>query len=96
MNFVDMLCRGRAVGAVQDLIITEMHGKEIVFVLHGDGILRAWDLSSHTRILSHSTAVEGDFYHLTFPFLYNCIVISIMPFLQVFLFYNFSNKWFSS
>ncbi|XP_017979220.1 PREDICTED: nuclear pore complex protein NUP160 [Theobroma cacao] len=53
------MSRGRAVGAVQDLIITEMHGKEIVFVLHGDGILRAWDLSSHTRILSHSTAVEG-------------------------------------
>ncbi|XWS20630.1 hypothetical protein CRYUN_Cryun31cG0119100 [Craigia yunnanensis] len=57
------MSRGRVVGAVQDLIITEMHGKKIVFVLHRDGIVRAWDLSSRSRILSHAmavpTSVEG-------------------------------------
>ena len=100
MNFVDMKCRGRVVGAVQDLIITEMHGKKIVVVLHCDGVLRAWDLSSRSRILSHAmavpTSVEGDFYHLTSPFFYNWVLISIMSLLQVFLFYSFSNKRFSS
>ncbi|XVF26426.1 hypothetical protein REPUB_Repub14bG0015700 [Reevesia pubescens] len=57
------MSRGRVVGAVQDLIITEMLGKKILFVLHRDGTLRAWDLSSHSRILSHvmavPTSVEG-------------------------------------
>ncbi|XP_022716344.1 nuclear pore complex protein NUP160 isoform X2 [Durio zibethinus] len=54
---------GRVLGPVQDLIITELLGKKIVFVLHCDGILRAWDLSSRSRILSHAmavpTSVEG-------------------------------------
>ncbi|OMO76186.1 Suppressor of auxin resistance [Corchorus capsularis] len=55
------MSRGRVVGAVRDLIITEMHGRKIVIVLHGDGILRAWDLQSHSRILSHPTAVPTAF-----------------------------------
>ncbi|XVE89260.1 hypothetical protein DITRI_Ditri19aG0188900 [Diplodiscus trichospermus] len=51
------MSRGRVVGAVQDLIITEMHGKKILFVLHRDGIIRAWDLSSRSRIFSHALVV---------------------------------------
>lgn len=58
-----LVSRGRVVGAVQDLIIREMHGKKLLLVLHRDGVLRAWDLLSRNRILSHAmavpTSVEG-------------------------------------
>ncbi|XP_012434287.1 nuclear pore complex protein NUP160 isoform X1 [Gossypium raimondii] len=57
------MSRGRGVGAVQDLIIKEILGKKVVFVLHHDGFLRAWDLLSRNKILSHAmtvpTSLEG-------------------------------------
>ncbi|KAH1083755.1 hypothetical protein J1N35_023516 [Gossypium stocksii] len=57
------MSRGRGVGAVKDLIIKEILGKKVVFVLHHDGILRAWDLLSRNKILSHAmtvpTSLEG-------------------------------------
>ncbi|XVF86187.1 hypothetical protein PTKIN_Ptkin18bG0019900 [Pterospermum kingtungense] len=56
-RLLGFMSRGRVVGAVQDLIIREVHGKKILFALHHDGILRAWDLLSHSRILSHAMAV---------------------------------------
>lgn len=48
------MSRGRMVGAVQDMVISEVHGSKLVFVLHLDGILRVWDISSHSRIFSHT------------------------------------------
>lgn len=51
-----LMSRGRAVAAVQDLMIAEVHGRKLVFVLHFDGTLRVWDLLSGTRILSHTFA----------------------------------------
>ncbi|XP_057965063.1 nuclear pore complex protein NUP160 [Malania oleifera] len=49
-----LVSRGRAAGAVQELIISEVHGKKLVFVLHSNGILRVWDLFSHSRVFSHT------------------------------------------
>lgn len=52
-------------GPVQDLVIVEVLGKMLLFVLHSDGIFRVWDLSSHSRIFSHTMTnqvSEGNFY----------------------------------
>ncbi|XP_031284855.1 nuclear pore complex protein NUP160 isoform X3 [Pistacia vera] len=57
-----LMSRGRMVGAVQDLVITEVQGKILVYVLHSGGIFRVWDLSSRSRIFSHTItnpSVEG-------------------------------------
>ncbi|KAK4566003.1 hypothetical protein RGQ29_002278 [Quercus rubra] len=51
------MSRGRIVGPVQDLVIYEVHGKQFLFVLHSDGILRVWDSTSHSRIFSHSMSI---------------------------------------
>lgn len=48
------MSRGRMVGAVQDLVISVIHGKPLVFVLHSDGMLRVWDLSCHSRLFSNN------------------------------------------
>ncbi|KAH9684268.1 nuclear pore complex protein NUP160 [Citrus sinensis] len=45
-----LMSRGRMLGPVQDLVIVEVLGKMLLFVLHSDGIFRVWDLSSHSRI----------------------------------------------
>lgn len=49
-----LMSRGRMLGPVQDLVIVEVLGKMLLFVLHSDGIFRVWDLSSHSRIFSHT------------------------------------------
>lgn len=49
-----IISRGRIVGPVQDLLIFEVHGKQLLFVLHSDGILRVWDCTSYSRIFSHT------------------------------------------
>lgn len=49
-----LMSRGRMLGPVQDLVIVEVLGKMILFVLHSDGMFRVWDLSSHSRIFSHT------------------------------------------
>nr|XP_011466909.1 PREDICTED: nuclear pore complex protein NUP160 isoform X2 [Fragaria vesca subsp. vesca] len=47
------MARGRIVGAVQDLAISMVHGKPLIFVIHTDGVLRVWDLLFHSRLFSH-------------------------------------------
>lgn len=49
-----MACRVKPAGAVQDLVMRDVHGKKLVFALHSDGLLRVWDLFLHSRILSHT------------------------------------------
>ncbi|KAE8022771.1 hypothetical protein FH972_008545 [Carpinus fangiana] len=49
-----IISRGRIVAAVQDLLICEVHGKQLLFVLHSDGILRVWDCTNYSRIFSHT------------------------------------------
>ncbi|KAF7127679.1 hypothetical protein RHSIM_Rhsim11G0112000 [Rhododendron simsii] len=39
-----------SVGAVQDLVISELHGEKLLYVLHSDGTIRVWDILSRTRI----------------------------------------------
>uniref|UniRef100_A0A5B7BIU5 Uncharacterized protein n=1 Tax=Davidia involucrata TaxID=16924 RepID=A0A5B7BIU5_DAVIN len=47
----------RTISAVQDLVISEVHGRKLLFVLHSDGILRVWDLLSRSRIFSHTMSI---------------------------------------
>ncbi|KAK2644108.1 hypothetical protein Ddye_019303 [Dipteronia dyeriana] len=61
-RFWGLMSRGKVVGAVKDLVISEVQGKKLLFVLHSDLTLRVWDLSSRTRIFSHtmtSPTLEG-------------------------------------
>ncbi|GLT27531.1 hypothetical protein SLA2020_025180 [Shorea laevis] len=53
--------RGRTIKSAQDLKIFEVHGRKLLFVLHIDGILRVWDLSSYCKIftLALSFTLEG-------------------------------------
>ncbi|KAG5228130.1 nuclear pore complex protein [Salix suchowensis] len=53
------MSRGRVVGAVQDLVISEAHGLKLLFVLHSDGMLRVWNLSLHNKILSHALGIPN-------------------------------------
>lgn len=56
------ISRGRMVSPVQDLVISEVAGRKLVFVLHFDGMLRVWDLLSHSKIFSctmSSTPLPG-------------------------------------
>lgn len=55
-----MFSRGKPVGTVQDMVISELYGKRFVFVLHLDGTLRIWDLASHSRVFNHT--MTGIFY----------------------------------
>ncbi|KAF5731788.1 nuclear pore complex protein [Tripterygium wilfordii] len=50
------MSRGKIAGAVQDLVISDMQGKKYLFVLHSCGNIRVWDLSSYSKIFSHSTS----------------------------------------
>lgn len=53
------------VSLVQDLVISEFHGKRFVFALHLDGTLRVWDLACNSRVFSHTmgtTTMAGNFY----------------------------------
>jgi nuclear pore complex protein Nup160 len=52
-----LISRGKMVGTVQDLVISELYGKKFVFALHLDGTLRIWDLVSHSRVFSHNMGV---------------------------------------
>lgn len=53
------MSRGRMVGAVQDLVISEVHGLKLLFVLHSDGMLRVWNLSFRSKILSHALGIPN-------------------------------------
>ncbi|XP_061369060.1 nuclear pore complex protein NUP160 [Gastrolobium bilobum] len=52
-----LISRGRMVGTVQDLVVSELHEKKFVFVLHLDGTLRIWDLASRSRVFSHNLGI---------------------------------------
>lgn len=44
------------VGPVQDMMILEMLGRNLVFVLHLDGTLKVWDLQGYNRVFNYDTA----------------------------------------
>ncbi|XP_058763135.1 nuclear pore complex protein NUP160-like isoform X2 [Vicia villosa] len=49
-----LISRGKMVGTVQDLVISELYERKFVFALHLDGTLRIWDLASLSRVFSHN------------------------------------------
>ncbi|CAA7046484.1 unnamed protein product [Microthlaspi erraticum] len=51
--------RGTVVAAVQDLFISEVHGRNLICVLHADGELRLWDVLTYTRVLCQSIAAKN-------------------------------------
>ncbi|KAI4300319.1 hypothetical protein L6164_033710 [Bauhinia variegata] len=52
-----LMSRGKMVSSVQDLVISELHGTKLVFVLHLDGTIRVWDLASSSRVFSHTLGI---------------------------------------
>ncbi|XP_024008157.1 nuclear pore complex protein NUP160 [Eutrema salsugineum] len=51
--------RGAVIAAVQDLFISEVHGRKFIFVLHADGALRIWDILTYSRVLCQSIAAKN-------------------------------------
>lgn len=47
------------VAAVQDLCISEIHGRIFLCVLHADGALRIWDILTYSRVLCQSIAAKN-------------------------------------
>ncbi|KAI3448399.1 hypothetical protein Pfo_005064 [Paulownia fortunei] len=52
-----ILSRSPTLAAVQDLVISEVQQKKLLFVLHSDGSFRVWDLLSRGKIFSHVMTV---------------------------------------
>lgn len=74
------------VGAVQDMVIAEIHGKELLFVLHLDGILQVWDLSCHSKVFSHSMnipMVAGNSHNL--PHISTLILCSLLIYIYIYI-----------
>lgn len=42
---------------MQDLVISELHGEKLLYVLHSDGTIRVWDILSRTRIFSNTMSI---------------------------------------
>ncbi|KAK6121287.1 hypothetical protein DH2020_044990 [Rehmannia glutinosa] len=57
-----ILSRSSTLAAVQDLVISEVQQRKLLFVLHSDGSFRVWDLLSRVKIFSH--AMTGAFMRL--------------------------------
>ncbi|KAK9145964.1 hypothetical protein Sjap_005867 [Stephania japonica] len=55
-----LMARSRSgASPVQDLLVSEACGRKLLLVLHVDGSLRGWDLSSHTRLFNHVISPES-------------------------------------
>ncbi|XP_074275102.1 nuclear pore complex protein NUP160 isoform X2 [Silene latifolia] len=54
-----LMSRSRLAGSVKDLMISDISGREFVFVLHSDGNLRVWDLQRRGKIFSQSLSDPG-------------------------------------
>lgn len=66
--YVIILCRGKMVGAVQDIVIVDMLGRKLSFVLHSDGIFRVWDLCHRSKLMNHTVRAPSSAgnYHILF------------------------------
>ncbi|KMT07804.1 hypothetical protein BVRB_6g146170 [Beta vulgaris subsp. vulgaris] len=54
-----LMSRSRLAGSVRDLVVSDIHGRKVVFVLHSNGCLRVWDLHRHGKIFSQSLSSPG-------------------------------------
>ncbi|XP_068656473.1 nuclear pore complex protein NUP160 isoform X2 [Aristolochia californica] len=52
-----LVTRGKVVSPVQDLVVSEIQGRKLLFVIHRDGCLRVWDLLSRVRLFSQNTSL---------------------------------------
>nr|XP_009417509.1 PREDICTED: nuclear pore complex protein NUP160 [Musa acuminata subsp. malaccensis]XP_018674063.1 PREDICTED: nuclear pore complex protein NUP160 [Musa acuminata subsp. malaccensis] len=52
----NLMSRQKAIGAVQDMVISDVCKRKCLFVIHADGLLRVWDLVSHNRVVSYNTS----------------------------------------
>ncbi|XP_052192841.1 nuclear pore complex protein NUP160 isoform X2 [Diospyros lotus] len=48
----------RSIYPVQALVVSEVHGKKLIFVLHSDGTLRVWDFLSRSRLFSNTLSMS--------------------------------------
>lgn len=54
----NIMSRAKVVGAVQDMLISQVCGRKLLFTLHLDGCLCVWDLASHARVLNHNISLR--------------------------------------
>ncbi|XP_021721051.1 nuclear pore complex protein NUP160-like isoform X2 [Chenopodium quinoa] len=54
-----LMSRSRLAGSVKDLVVSDIHGRKVVFVLHSDGSLQVWDLLRHSKLFSQSLSSPG-------------------------------------
>lgn len=54
-----LMSRSRIAGPVKDLVVSDVHGKKIIFVLHSGGTLRIWDLHCRRKLFSQSWSDQG-------------------------------------
>lgn len=54
----NIMSRAKIVGAVQDMVISQVCGRKLLFALHLDGYLRGWDLASNTRFFNHNITLR--------------------------------------
>ncbi|KAL2939515.1 hypothetical protein RDABS01_033674 [Bienertia sinuspersici] len=54
-----LMSRSRLAGSVKDLVVSEIHGRKTVFVLHSDGSIRVWDLLRQGKLFSQSLSSPG-------------------------------------
>ncbi|XP_051132584.1 nuclear pore complex protein NUP160 [Andrographis paniculata] len=52
-----ILSRSPTLAAVQDLALSDVLQRKLLFVLHSDGSFRVWDLSSRSKIFSHAMTI---------------------------------------
>ncbi|EPS67092.1 hypothetical protein M569_07685 [Genlisea aurea] len=45
--------------AIQDLVISKVKQRELLFVLHSDGSFRIWDLISHGKVFDHAITIPA-------------------------------------
>lgn len=84
-----LMCRGRVVGAVQSLVVSEINRRKLLFVLHVDGNLRVWDLHGHVKVLNFNVGLlqsSGNSYDLS-------LFLSVLVFATL-LFQDFIDRFF--
>lgn len=50
--------RTKALGPVQDIDTATVNERELLFVLHLDGSLRVWDISSQTKLVNYNVHLD--------------------------------------
>ncbi|EMS53650.1 hypothetical protein TRIUR3_25313 [Triticum urartu] len=53
-----LMSRTKALGPVQDIDTATVNERELLFVLHLDGSLRVWDISSQTKLVNYNVHLD--------------------------------------